>query len=88
MKMHLSALGLMASFLVVACGGRKTAEDAERAAPASAEHPLRGHPAAPSQDDDDDDASKDHVEVAPDVQKRLGIGVSPSRQNRSRSRCA
>ena len=78
MKMHLSALGLMASFLGVGCGSGKTAEDAARAAPASAERPAQGAPGAPLQDDDDDDdAAKDHVEVNPDVQKRLGIVVSP-----------
>ena len=37
MKMHVLALGLMLSVLVVACGGRKTAQDAEGAAPESAE---------------------------------------------------
>jgi hypothetical protein len=37
MKMHVLALGLMLSVLVMACGGRKTAQDAEGAAPESAE---------------------------------------------------
>jgi cobalt-zinc-cadmium efflux system membrane fusion protein len=74
MKMHALALGLMAALLVVACGGRKTAEDGARAAPESAEGAAGAADATPA--DDDDDAAKNHVEVAPDVQKRLGIGVS------------
>ncbi len=75
MKMHALALGLMAAFLGAACGGRQTAgEDAERAAPASAERGAAGK--ADAAPDDDEHASKDHVEVAPDIQKRLGIGVT------------
>jgi membrane fusion protein, heavy metal efflux system len=75
MKMHVLALGLMLSVLVVACGGRQTAQDAESAAPESAESAAK-ITAGAAADDDDDDASKDHVEVAPDIQKRLGIGVT------------
>jgi membrane fusion protein, heavy metal efflux system len=75
MKMHVLALGLMLSILVVACGGRKTAQDAEGAAPESAESAAKATAGAAA-DDDDDDASKDHVEIAPDIQKRLGIGVT------------
>lgn len=74
MKMHALALGLVAALLVTACGGRKAAEDAERAAPGSAE-PAAGAADATS-DDDDDDAAKDHVELTLDAQKRLRIGVS------------
>ena len=75
MKMHALALGLVVSLLVVACGGRKAAEDAEQAAPGSAERAAGAADAAPD-DDDKDDAAKDHFELAPDIQKRLGIGVS------------
>mgnify|MGYP001500099510 CR=1 FL=1 len=35
MKMHVLALGLMLSVLVVACGGRKAAQDTEGATPES-----------------------------------------------------
>ena len=75
MKMHALALGLTAAFLGAACGGRQTAaEDAARAAPPSAERGAAGKAdAAPYEDEH---AEKDHVEVAPDVQKRLGIVVS------------
>ena len=75
MKMHALALGLVASLLVVACGGRKAAKDTEQAAPGSAERAPSAADATPD-DDDDDDAAKDHVELAPDIQKRLGIGAS------------
>lgn len=75
MKMYALALGLIVSVFVVACGGRQPAEDAKPAVPESAKPAAEGGAGAAS-DDDDDDASKDHVEVAPDVQKRLGIGVS------------
>ena len=44
MKMHVLALGLMLSVLVVACGGRKTAQDAEGAAPESAESAAKADP--------------------------------------------
>ena len=73
MKMNALALGLMAALLGVACGGRQPAADAERAAAEPAEREASGAAAAR---DDDDHASKDHVEVAPDIQKRLGIGVT------------
>jgi cobalt-zinc-cadmium efflux system membrane fusion protein len=75
MKMHVLALGLTVSVLAVACGGRKTAQDTEGATPESAESGAKVTADA-ADSDDDDDASKDHVEVAPDVQKRLGIGVT------------
>lgn len=75
MNIHVLALALMVSVLVVACGGRTPAEDAARAAPESAEHAAEGAAAATA-GDDDDEASKDHVEVAPDVQTRLGIVVT------------
>ena len=75
MKIPMLALALMVSVLVVACGGRTPAEDAGRAAPESAEHAAEGAAAATA-GDDDDEASKDHVEVAPDVQTRLGIVVT------------
>lgn len=65
----------MVSVLVVACGGRTPAEDAGRAAREAAEHAAEGAAAATA-GDDDDEASKDHVEVAPDVQTRLGIVVT------------
>jgi cobalt-zinc-cadmium efflux system membrane fusion protein len=75
MKMHRLALGLMAAFLGAACGGRQTAgEDAARAAPPSAERGAAGK--ADAGPDEDEHAEKDHVEVAPDIQKRLGIGVT------------
>jgi len=74
MKMHALALGLVAALLVVACGGRKAAEDTERAAPGSTE--LAAGAADATSDDDDDEAAKDHVELAPDAQKRLRIGMS------------
>ena len=65
----------MVSVLGVACGGRTPAEDAGRAAAESAKHAAEGAAAATA-GDDDDEASKDHVEVAPDVQTRLGIVVT------------
>ncbi|MEZ5418097.1 MAG: efflux RND transporter periplasmic adaptor subunit [Vicinamibacterales bacterium] len=72
MKMHALALGLMVSVLAAACGGNTTAG---RTAPESAE-PVPAELAGAPTDDHDDDAAKDHVEVAPDVQRRLGIGVT------------
>ena len=75
MKIPVLALALMVSVLVVACGGRTPAEDAGRAAREAAEHAAEGAAAATA-GDDDDEASKDHVEVAPDVQTRLGIVVT------------
>lgn len=76
MKTMPLALALMLTVLLAACSGRQAPDnDGRTAAPrdAQAEGATR---AAPDDDDDDDDA-KDHVDVAPDVQKRLGITVAP-----------
>ena len=75
MKMHPLALALIIAFLIVACGGRKTAEDRERAAPEPAERQAEGAAGAPLRDGDGE-KERGHVEVNPEVQKRLGIGVS------------
>ena len=75
MKTMPLALTLMLTVLLAACSGRQAPDnDGRTAAPpgAQAEGATR---AAPDDDDDDDDA-KDHVDVAPDVQKRLGITVA------------
>ena len=59
MKMHVLALGLMLSVLVVACGGRKTAQDAEGAAPESAESAGKATAGAEADDDDGEEGEGD-----------------------------
>ncbi|MGE4056218.1 MAG: efflux RND transporter periplasmic adaptor subunit, partial [Vicinamibacterales bacterium] len=62
--------------LLAACSGQQAPDNDGRTAAASpnaqAEGATRSAPA-----DDDGAEAKDHVDVAPDVQKRLGIAVAP-----------
>jgi len=77
MKTMPFALALILTFLLAACSGRQAPDnDGPAAAPSRDEHAEGATRAAPEADDDDDDA-KDHLDVAPDVQKRLGIAVAP-----------
>lgn len=76
MKTMPLALALMLTVLLAACSGRQAPDnDGRTAAPPDAQ--AEGATRAVPDDDDDDDDAKDHVDVAPDVQKRLGITVAP-----------
>jgi cobalt-zinc-cadmium efflux system membrane fusion protein len=77
MKTMPLALTLILLFLLAACGGRQAPDNDGRTAAASPDAQAEGATRAAPDDDDDDDDAKDHLEVAPDVQKRLGIAVAP-----------
>lgn len=76
MKTMPLALALMLTVLLAACGGRQAPDNDGRTA-ATPDAQAEGSTRAAPDDDDDDDDAKDHVDVAPDVQKRLGITVAP-----------
>ena len=76
MKTMPLALTLILLFLLAACGGRQAPDNDGRTAAASPDAQAEGATRA-APDDDHDDHAKDHLEVAPDVQKRLGITVAP-----------
>ena len=76
MKTMPLALTLILLFLLAACGGRQAPDNDGRTAAASPDAQAEGATRA-APDDDHDDHAKDHLEVAPDVQKRLGIAVAP-----------
>jgi cobalt-zinc-cadmium efflux system membrane fusion protein len=77
MKTMPLALTLILLFLLAACGGRQAPDNDGRTAAPSPDAQAEGATRAAPDDDDDDDDAKDHLEVAPDVQKRLGIAVAP-----------
>jgi len=69
------ALALTLTLLLAACSGRQAPDNDGRTAAASSDAQAEGAtPVAPA---DDDDEAKDHVDVGPDVQTRLGIAVAP-----------
>ena len=77
MKTMPLALALILTFLLAACTGRQAPDNDGPTAAASPDAQAEGATRAAPDDDDDDDDAKDHLEVAPDVQKRLGIAVAP-----------
>lgn len=78
MKTMPLALGLILTVLSASCTGRQAPDNDGRTAAASPGAQAEGATrAAPAADADDDDGAKDHVDVAPDVQKGLGIAVAP-----------
>jgi cobalt-zinc-cadmium efflux system membrane fusion protein len=70
------SLALTLTLLLAACSGRPAPDNDGRTAAASPDAQAEGATQA-APDDDDDAEAKDHVDIAPDVQKRLGIAVAP-----------
>jgi cobalt-zinc-cadmium efflux system membrane fusion protein len=70
------SLALTLTLLLAACSGRPAPDNDGCTAAASPDAQAEGATQA-APDDDDDAEAKDHVDIAPDVQKRLGIAVAP-----------